>query len=173
MKKLFLILALAFAGIFTANAQVWVGGGLDANIQKNYTSLSIAPEIGYAFNNHWQLALGAGYEFTHQTEINEQEETIAINTNAVALQPYVRYVATTIGNKFSLFFDLTGDFGLVDASGWAATLRPGIAWMATEHWTAAFRFGFLGYDHGYFGDGNGFFMNCDLAAPQIRLYYNF
>ena len=168
MKKLFLVLALAFAGIFTANAQVWVGGGLGANIQKNHTSLSISPEVGYAFNNHWQLALGADYSF-NQTKIGE---TVTTTTNTLALQPYVRYVAASI-EKFSLFFDLTGDFGLIDASGWAATLRPGIAWMATKHWTAAFRFGFVGYDHGYYGADNGFFLNCELVAPQIRLYYNF
>ena len=164
MKKLFLTLALAFVGIFAANAQVWVGGGLDAQINKDNTCLTLSPEIGYAFNNHWQLALGAGYTM---------DKSDLGTANMLFLEPYVRYVATTIGDKFSLFFDLTGDFGLIDASGWAATLRPGIAWMATEHWTAAFRFGFAGYDHGYYGGDNGFFMNCDLAAPQIRLYYNF
>ena len=168
MKKLFLVLALAFAGIFTANAQVWVGGGLDASIYKNHTDFSIAPEVGYAINNNWQVALGASYNFYQDKVLGE-----TFSNNTMTLQPYVRYVATTIGNKFSLFFDLTGDFGLIDASGWAATLRPGIAWMATDHWTAAFRFGFAGYDHGYYGADNGFFLNCDLAAPSIRLYYNF
>ena len=171
MKKLFLVVVLAFAGIFTANAQVRIGGGLGAQIEKNYKSISISPEVGYAFNNHWQIAVGASYSFERINpllpELNYQ------TNNYLSLEPYVRYVATTIGNKFSLFFDLTGDFGLIDKSGWAATLRPGIAWMATEHWTAAFRFGFAGYDHGYFGDDNGFFLNCDLASPQIRLYYNF
>ena len=163
MKKLFLVLAFAFAGIFTANAQVWVGGGLGAQINKEKTNLTLSPEVGYAFNEHWQVALGAGYTF---------DKTDFGKANTLSLEPYVRYVATTIGDKFSLFFDLTGDFGMIDASGWAATLRPVIAWMATEHWTAAFRFGFLGYDHGYYG-ADGFYLNCDLAAPQIRLYYNF
>jgi opacity protein-like surface antigen len=171
MKKLFLVLALAFAGIFTANAQVWVGGGLGASIQKNHTSLSIAPEVGYAINDQWQVALGAGYGF-NQTKVDVLGETITTNTNTLALQPYVRYVATTIG-KFSLFFDLCGDFGLLDdARDYAVTLQPGIAWMATDHWTAAFRFGKVGYDHNFYGT-DGFLMNCDLAAPQIRLYYNF
>jgi len=164
MKKLFLVLALAFAGIFTANAQVWIGGGLGAQIENGNTYLTVSPEVGYAINNNWQVALGAGYTF-------DKKEGLP-TSNKLSLEPYVRYVATTIGDKFSLFFDLTGDFGLIDASGWAATLRPGIAWMATEHWTAAFRFGFLGYDHGFYGN-NGFYLNCDLAAPQIRLYYNF
>lgn len=171
MKKLFLVLALAFAGIFTANAQVWVGGGLGASVQKNYTHFSIAPEIGYAINNQWQVALGAGYGFT-QTKTDVLGETVTHNTNTLALQPYVRYVATTVG-KFSLFFDLCGDFGLLDdARDYAVTIQPGIAWMATDHWTAAFRFGKIGYDHNFYGT-DGFLLNCDLAAPQIRLYYNF
>ncbi len=171
MKKLFLTLALAFVGIMSANAQVWLGGGLGAQIEKNYTSISVSPEVGYAINDHWQIALGASYNFEKNKplvpDLNFQ------TNNYLSLEPYVRYVATTIGDKFSLFFDLTGDFGLIDANGWAATLRPGIAWMATKHWTAAFRFGFAGYDHGYYGTNNGFFLNCDLATPQIRLYYNF
>lgn len=171
MKKLFLTLALAFAGILAANAQVWVGGGLGASIQKNHTSLAIAPEVGYAINNQWQVALGAGYGF-NQTKVDVLGETITTNTNTLALQPYVRYVATTVG-KFSLFFDLCGDFGLLDdARDYAVTVQPGIAWMATDHWTAAFRFGKVGYDHNFYGT-DGFLMNCDLAAPQIRLYYNF
>ena len=172
MKKLFLVLVLAFAGIFTANAQVWVGGGLGACMQKDYKSFSIAPEVGYAINNHWQVAVGASYGFT-QTKVNLLGETITSNTNALALQPYVRYVATTIGNKFSLFVDLCGDFGLLDDTrDYAVTLQPGIAWMATEHWTAAFRFGKVGYDHNFYGT-DGFLLDGDLAAPQIRLYYNF
>lgn len=171
MKKLFLTLALAFVGIFGANAQVWVGGGLGASIQKNQTSLSIAPEVGYAINDQWQVALGAGYGF-NQTKVDVLGETITSKTNTLALQPYVRYVATTVG-KFSLFFDLCGDFGLLDdARDYAVTIQPGIAWMATDHWTAAFRFGKVGYDHNFYGT-DGFLMNCDLAAPQIRLYYNF
>ena len=171
MKKLFLVLAFAFAGIFTANAQVWLGGGLGAQIEKNYTSISVSPEVGYAINDNWQIALGASYNFE---KIKPLTPDLNFQTkNFLSLEPYVRYVATTIGDKFSLFFDLTGDFGLIDRSGWAATLRPGIAWMATEHWTAAFRFGFAGYDHGYYGSNNGFFLNCELASPQIRLYYNF
>ena len=171
MKKLVLVLVLAFAGIFTANAQVWVGGGLGASIQKNYKSFSIAPEVGYAINDQWQVALGAGYGF-NQTKVDVLGETVTNTANTRALQPYVRYVATSI-EKFSLFFDLCGDFGLLDdARDYAVTIQPGIAWMATEHWTAAFRFGKVGYDHNFYGT-DGFMMDCDLAAPQIRLYYNF
>jgi len=172
MKKLFLVLALAFAGVFTANAQVWIGGGLGASIQKNNMGFSIAPEVGYAFNNHWQVALGAGYAFTQEKGTDFLGNEVITTTNALSLEPYVRYVGGTIGKKFSLFVDLCGDFGLIDASGYAVTLQPGIAWMATEKFTAAFRFGKIGYDHNFYGT-NGFLLLGDLAAPQIRIYYNF
>ena len=172
MKKLVLVLALAFAGILTANAQVWVGGGLGASIQKNSTSFSIAPEVGYVINNHWQVALGAGYGF-NQTKAEVLGETITNTVNTLALQPYVRYVGGTIGQKFSLFVDLCGDFGLLDdARDYAVTLQPGIAWQATEKFTAAFRFAKVGYDHNFYGT-DGFLLDGDLAAPQIRIYYNF
>ncbi len=172
MKKLFLTLVIAFAGIFTANAQVWIGGGLGASIQKNQTSFSIAPEVGYVINNKWQAALGANYGF-NQTKVDVLGETITNSTNTLALQPYVRYVGGTIGKKFSLFVDLCGDFGLLDdARDYAVTLQPGIAWQATEKFTAAFRFCKVGYDHNFYGT-DGFLLDGDLAAPQIRIYYNF
>jgi hypothetical protein len=167
MKKLFLTLALAFTGIFAANAQVWVGGGLGADINKDYTMVNVAPEVGYMIpNTPFTVALGMGY-----THIDRKVGTA---TNELALQPYFRYVPCTIADKFSLFLDLTGDFGLIDApeDAYAVMLQPGIAWMATDHWTAAFRFGKVGYDHNFYAT-DGFLLDGDLAAPQIRLYYNF
>lgn len=168
MKKLFLTLALAFVGIFTVNAQTWIGGGVGAKIYENHTQFSISPEFGYNINNHWTVALGASYGFTQDKILSE-----TVTTNELSLEPYVRYVGGTIGHKFSLFVDLTGDFGLIDKSGYAVSLRPGIAWAATEKFTAAFRFGFAGYDHGFYGPNNGFFMNCETVAPEIRFYYSF
>ncbi len=165
MKKLVLTLAIVFAGIMSANAQVWVGGGIGADVQKGYTNISVTPEIGYMISPKFTLALGAEYSFTNVKGLG--------SANELYLEPYFRYVGGTIGHKFSLFVDLCGDFGLVDGTGYAVMLRPGIAWQATEKFTAAFRFGFAGYDHDFKGSGNdGFIMNCDLAAPQIRIYYN-
>lgn len=164
MKKLVLTLAIVFAGIMSANAQGWwIGGGVGAQVYHGHTAFQLAPEVGYCINNQWQLALGAQYGF-------EKDGTMV---NTLALQPYVRYVGGTIGKKFSLFVDLTGDFGVVNRGGWAVNLRPGLAWQATEQFTAAFRFGFAGYDHGYDHMNNGFYLNCEMVAPEIRFYYNF
>lgn len=161
-------MALAFAGIFTANAQVWVGGGLGANLQKNQTGFTLAPEIGYMIpNTPFTLALGTVYNYQNVKEVG--------SSNALALEPYFRYAPCTIADKFVLFFDLTADINLIDATphhAYAIMVQPGIAWMATDKWTAAFRFGKVGYDHNFYGT-NGFLLNCDLAAPMIRIYYNF
>lgn len=178
MKKLVLTLAIVFAGIMSANAQVWVGGGLGADVQKHHTGFSIAPEVGYMIpNTPFTVALGTVYQFNKMDRADNIKEI----TNSLSLQPYFRYVPLTIANKFSLFLDLTADFNLIDAApkgAYAVTLQPGIAWMATEKWTAAFRFGKIGYSHNFYKDANeqpidGFLMNCDLAAPSIRIYYNF
>ena len=173
MKRLFLTLALAFAGIFAANAQVWIGGGLGANIQKNHTGINLAPEVGYMIpNTPFTVALGTIYKY---------EAVGNASNNPLSLQPYFRYVPCTIANKFSLFLDLTGDFNLIDAhpkGAYAVMIQPGIAWMATDKWTAAFRFGKIGYSHNFYKDSDnhpidGFLLDGDLAAPQIRIYYNF
>ena len=171
MKKVLLTLVIAFAGIFTANAQVWIGGGVGAKVYENYTSFTVAPEVGYNINNHWTVALGANYDFSKDVLEGDAEKALILNK--LSLQPYVRYVGGTIGQKFSLFLDLTGDFGLIDKSGYAVSLRPGIAWAATEKFTAAFRFGFADYGHGFYGAKNGFYMNCEMATPEIRFYYSF
>lgn len=156
----------------SANAQVWIGGGLGAEINNVVKRVNVAPEIGYNINNQWTIALGADYTFNNQWFTTLGDHEVTGTTNTLFLEPYVRYVGGTIGKKFSLFCDLTGDFGLVDAGGYAVMLRPGIAWAATEQFTAAFRLGKIGYDHGIYGT-NGFLMDCYLVAPEIRLYYSF
>lgn len=166
MKKLFLTLALAFAGIMGANAQVWIGGSANAGFEKNKTEFKIAPEIGYSFNEHWTIATGLTFHY-----VADKTGPISVNFNQFILSPYVRYTACNI-EKFSLFLDLAGDIDILSPEMYAVGLRPGIAWMATEHWTAAFRFGFLGYDH-LFERGNGFFLDCGLGTSSIGLYYNF
>ena len=163
MKKLVLVLAIVFAGVMTSNAQVWVGGALGAQVEKNYTEFQIAPEIGYTINNHWQVALGVDYNYQNAKDL--------WTNNFLYLQPYLRYVGGTIGHKFSLFADLCGDFGLLDGQGaYAVTLQPGIAWAATEKFTAAFRFAKIGYDHNIYGV-DGFLLQGALACPRIGIYY--
>ena len=168
MKKLALVLAIVFAGIMSANAQVWVGvNNISAQVEKSHMAFSFAPEIGYNINNQWTLALGVNYGY-------DQRDVVGVTTtqNHLFLQPYLRYVGGTIGKKFSLFADLCGDFGLLDDKGaYAVTIQPGIAWAATDKFTAAFRFCKIGYDHNIYGT-DGFLLKGALACPSIGIYYS-
>ena len=167
MKKLFLTLVLAFTGIFAANAQLWMGGSASAYANKDFAKFSIAPEIGYSFNK-FTIASAVSYDFKHDGK----------SSHTVIVSPYVRYSICTI-EKFGMFLDLTGDFDVAnDNFGYRVGLQPGIAWMATKHWTAAFRFAFLGYNHCdyYLTEDEpeyGFKFGFALAAPSFGLYYNF
>lgn len=165
MKKLFLVLALAFAGIFTANAQVWIGGSASANFKDGYR-INVAPEVGYSFNNS-PISVAAALNLT----VGGADGTTVWGLVA---SPYVRCNLATV-EKFNFFLDLTGDFYLPEIKdmGWRVGLQPGIAWMATEHWTAAARVGFLGYSKGMYWDEEGFNIGFSAAIPTIGLYYNF
>ena len=166
MKKLVLTLAIVFAGIMSVNAQVWVGGGLDARFQKNYTGFQIAPEVGYMISPKFTIALGADYRF-NKTEF----AGVTTTQNSLLLQPYFRYVGGTIGHKFSLFADLCADFGLMDAKGsYAVTVQPGVAWQATDKFTVAFRFATVGYDHHIYGT-DGFLLDGWMSTKILRFYY--
>ena len=165
MKKFFLTLALAFIGILSANAQLWIGGAVGAGISQNCTSFTVAPEVGYSFTGTpLTIAAEVDYSFMKMKDFDAEHELI--------LKPYLRCNLMTI-EKFGVFMDLTGDFGVVHNDGWAISLRPGVAWMATKHWTAAFRFAFAQYDHGMYHPENGFYLDCATLAPQFGLYYNF
>lgn len=168
MKKLFLTLVIAFVGIFTANAQVWLGGSTNATINSNVTRFAIAPEVGYSIpDTKWTVALAVNYGY--QKEKLENSDAV---TPSLTLSPYVRYSICNI-EKFALFMDLTGDFATLNGNGYRVGLQPGIAWMATKHWTAAFRFAFIGYNKcNIYGD-EGFRMNFATSASGFGLYYNF
>ena len=85
----------------SANAQVWVGGSLGTQIEKNHTAFSIAPEVGYMITPKFTFALGVNYGYDKY-----EYAGLSTKTSTLFLQPYFRYVGGTIGHKFSLFVDL-------------------------------------------------------------------
>ena len=164
MKKLVLVLALAFAGIFTANAQVWLGGSVSAAITKNASAFELAPEVGYSLTNV-PLTFACAADFAYA------EVDGGGHAWAMALTPYVRYTGAKV-EKFSFSLDALGQFGVKNVDGYKVGIRPVVAWMATEHWTTAFSVGFLGYDKWNYNNG-AFVLDFEAAAPRLLLYYNF
>lgn len=168
MKKFFLTLALAFAGIMSANAQLWLGGSTSVHAKDGF-NMSLAPEIGYSFSDS-PITVAAAFNFM----LGSSELTGT--AFELGISPYVRCNLATV-EKFNFFLDLTGDIFIPDFKelGWRIGLQPGIAWNATEHWTVASRIGFLGYNNSLmFNDGDqGFVLGFQSALPSLGLYYNF
>ena len=129
MKKLFLTLVIAFAGIFSANAQVWMGGSVNFNRLKENKdadaafTYGIAPEIGYTIAPKWDIALALGYQgayaknasvFAKITDLDQfateevgndyEEAENDYKLNAITVNPYVRYKVFEFG-KVGFFID--------------------------------------------------------------------
>ena len=168
MKKLIFTIILAFAGIF-AHAQVWIGGSLNANINKESKEFSIAPDVGYCIpNTPFSIACAVEYggEFS-------KDEGYA---HTLTVSPYFRYDVCGIGERFSLFVDLASDIDALKFSYFDIGLAPGISFNLTEHWSAEFSFGFLGYEREKDAEGKidqDFVLNFETAAPSFGVYYNF
>ncbi len=159
----------ALAGIFTASAQIWLGGSANIIANKEVSAFEIAPEIGYSIpKTKWAMAIAIDFIYARNDIMSTHLPSIC--------SPYIRYRICDI-EKFSLFMDLTGDFPDYVFGGYRVGLQPGIVWMATKHWTAAFRFAFLGYnDSPYYnalGYADGFNLKFGTTASSFGLYYNF
>lgn len=168
MKKLLLTLVLAFAGVFAANAQGWIGGSASGRSYEGTSYFAFAPEFGYTIpETRWTIASQLMFAQTSYKNYGQR-----VSQSAFVFAPYVRY---GLGNveKFGFFLDLTSEFAFGDYSGYRIGLQPGVAFNPTKHWTAAFRFAFLGYSDCDLYDVNGFQFDFATAAPSFGLYYNF
>ncbi|MBO4802883.1 MAG: outer membrane beta-barrel protein [Bacteroidaceae bacterium] len=171
MKKILLMAAFAVASL-SANAQVWVGGGLGFNTEKAkdadaQTVFNIAPQIGYNLDEKLSLGLELGLKVANKA---------AGDYTDVVAAPFVRYTYAKMGIA-SLFVD--GGFGLgshkpsgVDASTvWHVGLRPGIAINLSDNLSIISQLGYLGYQHRE--DWNRFSLNANENALTLGVYYTF
>ena len=51
MKKTILTLVFIVAAISITHAQVWLGGSVNAQLNKDFKTFTIAPDVGYCFAN--------------------------------------------------------------------------------------------------------------------------
>lgn len=169
MKKLFLTTVLAFIGIFTAQAQVWLGGSVNATVNKETKAFFVAPEVGYSIpNTPFSIACAVEYGGTFQ-----QGEAYS---HSLIVSPGFRYNICDIGERFSLFVDLFGDFDALNFNSFDIGLTPGISFDLTEHWSTEFSCGFLGYQWERVPGSNPnqrFVLDFATVAPSFGIYYNF
>lgn len=131
MKKIMLMVAMAVATL-TANAQVYVGGGLGFSSSKDayvdadgvtepdaVTSFSILPEIGYKLDDKLSVGIQLGFTTTSygDTYVEEFQKTLKdVKATGFAIAPYARYTFVKWG-KVGLFADAQFAYAHTSAKG--------------------------------------------------------
>lgn len=169
MKKLLLTIAFTLSCVFTTQAQIWLGGSVNANINKDIKTFTIAPDVGYCIpNTPFSIACAIEYGGTFQKNVDY--------CHSLTVSPYFRYDICAISERFSLFLDLTTDVDALELSFFDIGLSPGVSFNLTEHWSAEFSFAFLGYEWERVPDEmpeQRFVLDFATATTSFGIYYNF
>lgn len=183
MKKIFAI-ALVAMMTMTANAQVYVGGGVglqsssyDGNSETYFT---IIPEIGYNLNEDWAVGIVLGYGES-KTTLKEDGVKKTAKVKAFEIAPYARYTFAKF-DKVNLFVDGTvgykhENYAGVKTNTFALGFKPGIAVNLNEKLSFVTHVGFLGYENakvkGADKATNTFGVGLDGSNLSFGVYYNF
>ncbi len=175
MKK-FLMMVAFVAATMTANAQVYVGGGLGFNSHDNgaesSTAFEIMPEVGYQLDDKLAVGITLGYESEADGDIT-----------TLSLAPYARYTFVS-WDKVSLFADAQFEFAQTDTEGaakvnaWSIGVMPGLKVNITDNLSLVTKAGWLGYKSAK-ADVDGaeavtdLGLNLNGANLQFAVYYNF
>ena len=164
MKKSLLVILALFA-VMTVKAQWYVGGGFSAEFFENYNALNICPDFGYTFENV-PFTIGISPEFDFQQDKFHGD---SFQVETISLSPYLRYYFYEI-DRFSLFTDLIGSVRVFGDNGWDIGLSSGVSFDLTEHWSAEFCYGWIGYEQ---YEEKGFSVLMDASTAKVAFYYNF
>ena len=183
MKKIFAI-ALVAMMTMTANAQVYVGGGVglltssyDGNSE---TYFSILPEIGYNINEDWAVGIAVGYGEA-KSKVNVAGVKVTEKVKTFQIAPYARYTFAKF-DKVNLFVDGSvgykhENFAGVKTNTFAVGFKPGVAVNLNDKLSFVAHVGFLGYQNDKVkGDDkstNTFGLNLDGSNLSFGVYYNF
>jgi hypothetical protein len=171
MKKIILT-ALVIVASISVKAQVYMGGELSIwhNNDEESTKFTIAPEIGYNFNEKW--AIGANLIFEH-------EKFEGLKANGFAVAPYARF--SYYENKLVRLF-VDGGVGYStqkvkghgdSLEGFEIGLKPGIAVKLNEHFSLVAKCGFLGYREDYIIGQNGGGLSLTSEDLSFGFHYEF
>lgn len=179
MKKILFTL-LILLGSLTASAQFYVGGqvGVTRNATDNVTLLTIAPEVGYDFNEKWAFGGVLSYQYAYENKVN---------LNVFEISPYARYkFAKVADDKLKFFVDGGIGLGVQKVSDYDAGfvyhigIRPGMSYSFNEHWTILAHLSQLGWEGATdkatseYGKKNQFTWNIfNWNDLMFGLYYSF
>jgi len=172
MKKMFLtamFFIAALAGLEAQSYQWWVGGRTYFWKSDKMTTFSIAPEVGYHLSPKFTVAASLGFNYENETMWGG-----ARKEKGLIFNPYLRYTFLKQGIVLC-FVDGGIDMGLLDYGGFQAGLKPGIAVLLSERFTAATQFGFLGYNDGkgIARREKGFGFDLSGYCGTIAFFYSF
>lgn len=145
MKKLLLLVAVMFATL-SASAQFYYGGalGVTRNATDNITTVTIAPEVGYSYNDKWSFGGVLDYDYTYAK---------GIYTNVFEISPYARYkCASVAADKLKFFVDCGVGFGVQKTKGWDTGFvyhigfKPGVSYSFNDHYSVVAHLGNLGWE---------------------------
>ncbi len=193
MKKVILAALVAVASL-SANAQVFLGGKVgfgslkaDSNTPA-VTAFSIAPEVGYMFNEKWGVGLAIGFQTKNGLATYDSENggvvagKFAKSHSAFTVAPYARFVFAKTG--IASFF-LDGGIGMQfmnDGRGnvFNIGIKPGVKLSASEKVDFVATLGALGYAwsskkayEGGYAPKSVFNIGVDNTVINFGVYYNF
>ena len=169
MKKLLFTIVFIFIGIYTIQAQWYIGGSVNATINKESQTFSIAPDVGYSFTSA-PLSIACALEYGGELSKDNGY------TYSLTVSPYFRYEICDIGERFSLFLDLYSDIDVLKLNYFDIGLKPGISFDVTKHWSAEFSLGLLEYKWKKVPNDkptHNFEFGFKTAAPSFGIYYSF
>lgn len=169
MKKALLTFIFIIAACVTAQAQAYIGGSVKAQLNKDLKSFTIAPDVGYSFAG---TPFSVGCALEYQGSFTNDKGY----TQSLTVSPSFIYNICDIGERFTLFAELCSDIEVLDFSFFDIGLSPGISFDLTEHWSAEFSYGFLGYKREAGDDKairHNFVLDFKTATAEFTIYYNF
>ena len=169
MKKALLVVAVLMATIAVKAQGIYVGGSLSAwrNTTENFSSFTIAPEVGYNFNETWAIGAELGYSHDYME---------GFKVNSFAIAPYVRW-SYYENDAVRLFLDGAATVGFNKVKDGETFkygqvgLRPGIAVKLNDHFSFVAKYGFLGYQRNVNGEGDAF--GIDFSSEKLSLGFQY
>jgi len=160
MKKVFVVAALAFFGMASAQKNTLLLGGnvgfssekteFTGGIESKTSSFEFAPTVGYQFTDHWT----AGLNSKIGTGKVETPTVAEIKTNEFKIGPFVRY-AQPLGGAFAVYGDLgagyqklkteSGSLTTSDANGFYIGFTPALFINFKNSFGLNFSIGGVGY----------------------------
>ena len=179
------MMAVMAVAALSANAQVYVGGGVGVGTSSydgnSETYFKIIPEVGYKLNENWAVGMTIGYGETRAKFKDEFGKKNTEKVKVFTVAPYARYNFAKF-EKVNLFVDGTFAYQYENYAGtkintFGVGLKPGVAVNLNEKLSFVAHVGFLGYENSKVkGDSkstNSFGFDVSGEALSFGAYYNF